>query len=153
MTAARAIVALLPFLAFAGCGSSEETSQSVPPPSPQPTVQQPQTKPDFETRTDTVAALHKAPRAGASSARREVQIRYMVQIGAFKDPTNASDVQTAARQRYHMPVVNDYHTTLSLYQIRIGFFETRGAADAFRERMRKEFPADYKDAWVVQLKR
>ena len=77
----------------------------------------------------------------------------MVQIGAFKDPQKASRVQTVARERLHMPVLNDYHTALDLYQIRIGFFETYEAAQNFRIRMQKEFPTDYEDSWIVQLKR
>ena len=88
-----------------------------------------------------------------SREAREYQIKFMVQIGAFKDPQYASAVQTAARERYHMPVLNDYNTSYALYQIRIGFFETKEAAYAFRLRMRREYPADYRDAWVVQLKR
>jgi hypothetical protein len=52
-----------------------------------------------------------------------------------------------------MPVLNDYHIQMGLYQIRIGFFETRRGAEAFRKRMVMEHPAEYKDSWVVQLKR
>ncbi len=153
MTSAHLILAAAPLLLLIGCGTSEETAQTPPPNPPAPTVQQAQPKPDFETRTDTVAARRKATDTSVPASHRDLQIRYMVQIGAFKDPANASAVQTAARQRYHMPVVNDYHTKLSLYQIRIGFFETRGAAETFRERMKREFPKDYTDSWVVQLKR
>ena len=77
----------------------------------------------------------------------------MVQIGAFKDPKNASRMQVTARQRYHLPVLNDYNTKYALYQIRIGFFESREAAQTFRQQMSQEHPHDYKDSWVVQLKR
>lgn len=77
----------------------------------------------------------------------------MVQIGAFKDPHNASKVQVSARNRYHMPVLNDYDIAHGYYQIRIGFFESEDAARALCERLQKEYPNDYKDSWVVQLKR
>lgn len=77
----------------------------------------------------------------------------MVQIGAFKDPYNASRIQTLARARYRIPVLNDFHPVYGLYQIRIGFFETVEAARGFRDRLRQEFPNDYADSWVVQLKR
>jgi cell division septation protein DedD len=77
----------------------------------------------------------------------------MVQIGAFKDPHLATAVQSTARQRYHMPVLNDYNIQVGLYQIRLGFFETRSSAQAFRRKMVQEYPADYKDSWVVQLPR
>jgi len=82
-----------------------------------------------------------------------VQIRYMVQIGAFKDPHRASEVQAEARKRYKMPVLNDYHAALGLYQIRLGFFVSRVSAHEFRQRMIKDYPAEYRDSWVVQLKR
>jgi cell division septation protein DedD len=75
----------------------------------------------------------------------------MVQIGAFKDAQNASRIQALARERYHQPVFNDYNTAISLYQIRLGFFETREAAREFRDRMAREFPEEYKDSWVAQL--
>ena len=120
---------------------------------PPPAVQQPPRRPDFETRTDTVAPVLRTIRKHTPSIRKEPQIRFMVQIGAFKDPEMASKVQVTARMRYHLPVLNDYHTTLGLYQIRIGFFETRTAANTFRKKMRGEYPEDYRDSWVVQLKR
>ncbi len=150
----RALI-ILPLVSVLGCGSTEETTEQAPP-QPQPVVvaKPPvQEKPVFETRTDTVSTVRKAERHPGGANRREAQIRFMVQIGAFKDPQNASRVQTTARQRYHLPVLNDYHTKLALYQIRIGFFETREAAVSFRSRMMREFPEDYKDTWVVQLKR
>jgi cell division septation protein DedD len=113
----------------------------------------PPKKIEFETKIDTVTADHGNEHAAAGSQTRGVQIRYMVQIGAFKDPKNATAIQAASRQRYHLPVLNDYFAGLGLYQIRIGFFESREAARAFRQKMIQEYPADYKDSWVVQLKR
>ncbi len=107
----------------------------------------------FETKTDTVAMEKALRKSGSPRGSREPQIRYMVQIGAFKDPQYASFVQTTARSRYHLPVLNDYNTAHALYQIRIGFFEKRDDAYKFRQRMQHEHPSDYKDAWVVQLKR
>ncbi len=145
---------LAPVLVLVGCGSTEEAAQTpAPPPPPVPAAQEVRPKPDFETRTDTVAAVRRTSGARANPSHHTPQIRFMVQIGAFKDPENASRVQTLARERYHLPVVNDYHTKLALYQIRIGFFETRSEADVFRARMKQEHPTEYSDSWVVQLKR
>jgi len=154
MTSLRSFPAILLVAAILwGCGESEEITQEVPSQPPAPVTVQVEKKPEFETRTDTVATVHMKEQQQRSGAHREPQIRFMVQIGAFKDPKNASEIQTSARQRYHLPVLNDYHTKLGLYQIRIGFFETREAAQAFRLRMQQEFSNDYKDCWVVQLKR
>lgn len=138
--------------ALSGCGSAEEASVGQPPAPPQQRTAPPR-RLEFETRTDTVTAVHGADRQPAGAPGREVQIRYMVQIGAFKDPHRASEVQAEARRRYKMPVLNDYHAALGLYQIRLGFFVSRESAHEFRQRMMKEYPAEYRDSWVVQLKR
>jgi len=137
-----------------GCGTIEETEEA--PPSPQaaePVQQQVPPRVEFETKTDTVVTEKGRERLQQDGSVREPQIRYMLQIGAFKNPQLASRTQTTARQRYRMPVLNDYNTKQALYQIRIGFFESREAAQAFRERLLLEHPQDYKDSWVVQLKR
>jgi cell division protein FtsN len=107
----------------------------------------------FESKTDTVDVTQTGRAESVAAAAHEAQIRFMVQIGAFKDPHNAVHVQTLARTRYRMPVLNDFDLKLGVYQIRIGFFETREAAMEFRARLQKEFLEDYRDAWVVQLRR
>ena len=133
-----------------GCSSVEETEKVSPPP-----VQEVQKPPDppmnFATQTDTVNTVPSPPQAGETPAFREPIIRFMVQIGAFKDAQNASRIQTLARERYHLPVFNDFNPELMLYQIRLGFFETREAARAFRDQMERDHPEEYKDAWVAQL--
>ena len=139
-------------LALCGCGSSEDIRETAPPPSSHATRQS-QQKLGFETRIDTVKTVSEGDHAGSAEMPRERQIKFMIQIGAFKDARNASRIQGLARERYHLPVLNDYHMRLGLYQIRIGFFETREQAMVFRQQMRTGFPSDYKDAWVVQLKR
>jgi cell division septation protein DedD len=136
-----------------GCGTTEETEEAPPAPQAEPVQQQAPPRVEFETKTDTVATEKGHERVQQDGSAPEPQIRYMVQIGAFKNPQFASRTQTMARQRYHMPVLNDYNTKHTLYQIRIGFFESRDAAQAFRVQMLQEHPQDYKDSWVVQLKR
>jgi len=145
-------------LLLAGCGSSEQTQQQQPSPGVPPVVlpepapaQQP---PRFETQTDTVIATRESEQeAAVDSGLAGADVRFMIQIGAFQDPQNASVAQNLARERYHLPVLNDYTARIGLYQIRIGFFETRNAAHEFLVRMQTEYPQDYKDSWVVQLKR
>jgi cell division protein FtsN len=110
-------------------------------------------RPQFETRTDTVDTRSAIGGGGTGTNTSPAEIRFMVQIGAFKDPQSASQVQTITRERLHMPVFSDYNIALDLYQIRIGFFETYEAAQAFRTKVQTEFPTDYRDAWIVQLKR
>jgi cell division septation protein DedD len=146
------------FLLLMGCGSAEKAQQEeqpsgIPPavlPEPAP-AQQP---PRFETQTDTVTATREPEQDAAfDSSLANPDIRFMIQIGAFQDPQNATVAQNLARERYHLPVLNDYTARIGLYQIRIGFFETREAAHEFLAGMQAGYPQDYKDSWVVQLKR
>ncbi len=127
-----------------GCAAEEKTQQ-VPPPS--------SGRVEFETTTDTVYTKIAESRHEADAESHGPETRYSVQIGAFEDPWNASRLQTATRERYQLPVVNSYHTTYALYQIRIGFFESKEAANTFRDRIQKEYPSDYGDSWVVQIER
>jgi len=131
------------------CTSTREAEQTPPPP-PQPQEASPL---QFETKQDTVFLQNERENGLRISSERGPEIRFMVQIGAFKDAQNASGVQTLTRERYHVPVLNDFHTGLSLYQIRVGFFETYEAAQAFRLRLQREYPGDYNDSWIVKLKR
>jgi cell division septation protein DedD len=108
-------------------------------------------KANFETRTDTVTTEGTKQRAESSSLFNSAQVRFMVQIGSFTDATNASNVQLTARQRYQLPVVNDYNAARRRYQIRIGFFEMEDTANEFLLKLRTDFPQDYRDAWVVQI--
>jgi cell division septation protein DedD len=147
------LIALCPFM-FGSCGSTSELGD-LPPAAPPaaPPAQESPVRREFETRTDTVTTEKATIPSAAPAAAREPVIRYTVQIGAFKNAQNASQVQTVARERYHLPVINDYDINQAMYQIRIGFFESQEVAQAFGERLRREFPADYRDSWVVQLKR
>lgn len=148
-TIVHAIV-LSMFSILVGCGRIPETQETQTLP---PVAAPPQQRIEFETKTDTVTMEHSGSIAAAGNEARDIQIRYMVQIGAFKNPHNASAVQAIARERYHLPVLNDFNTAFTLYQIRIGFFETKEDAYKFRTRMQQEYSSQYNDAWVVQLKR
>lgn len=144
------ILVIAAVLSLAACGSVEETEKITPPPVVE--IQKPPEPPvSFSTKTDTVATVTSSQQTESAAVQRNPEIRFMVQIGAFRDAQNASRIQALARERYHQPVLNDYNTAISLYQIRLGFFETREAAKAFRDRMAREYPEEYKDAWVAQL--
>ncbi len=144
------MLAVCLFLGWAfGCSSEKET---LLPPPVEPKIEKPAETPvNFSTNTDTVSSSQAIQRIDTVVVLRDPQVRFMVQIGAYKEAENASRIQAIARDRYKMPVLNDYNPTLMLYQIRLGFFETRESATAFRDRMKREFPEDYGDAWVAQL--
>ena len=144
---ASALVLCLP-----GCGSSREPAAGGNPGPPIPRSESPD-RVQFHTQADTVTALHGSELGMVGTPGRTPQIRFMVQIGAFRDPHHASAVQAGARKRYHMPVMNDYLAGSGLYQIRIGFFESRENAHSFQQQMRRDYPSEYGDSWIVQLKR
>jgi cell division septation protein DedD len=137
-----------------GCGSVEESQEEPPAPPPSAPMEQPKA-PDveFEMKTDTVDAVKRFEHAGGDSGATEVGVRYLVQVGAFKEPQNASATQIKARERFTQTVLNDFDKVTGLYQIRIGFFETRESAEAFRQKIQTEYPGEYTGSWIVTLKR
>ena len=134
-----------------GCGSSEEPAAVEKPAPPAPRNESPE-RVQFHTHADTVTALNAGEHGTVGAPGRTAQIRFMVQIGAFRDPHHASAVQAGARKRYHMPVLNDFLAGPGLYQIRIGFFESRENARSFQQQMKRDHPSEYGDSWIVQLK-
>jgi cell division septation protein DedD len=86
-----------------------------------------------------------------SEARADIW--FAVQIGAFKDPQHATMAQGLARDRYHLPVINEFSLPAGLYQIRLGAFPSHDAAHEFLTMMQQDYPVEYRDSWVVQLKR
>ena len=144
-------VSFILFVGFilTGCGASHDTEKSWLPPSVDPTAQSRKTT--FETRTDTVDAVGARQHTELAAPYNSAPVRFMVQIGSFREVQFASSVQSAARERYPLPVVNEYNAVRKLYQIRIGFFETEKDATEFLLKLRKDYPEDYKDAWVISL--
>jgi len=147
---------LLSIFLLAGCGStdpiSEETTEAEstpsytsPPPSTQPV--------EFVTRTDTVNVVHTEEQSETDSSLAAGEERFAVQIGAFKEPKNASQFQNLTRERYPFPIMNEFNPRLGFYQIRIGSFASRMEARALLLRMQAEYPLDYKGSWIVHLMR
>lgn len=150
----KVVVSIIAIIGFwwSGCGTTDQAQ--LPPPPPPASVAKEEVPPhvEFRTRTDTVAVVHSTTPDSTAPSGGHQSVRYMVQIGAFKDPQLATAVQAVARQRYQLPVLNDYNPLVGLYQIRIGSFSSREAAIDFKNQMQQEFPTDYKDSWIVQLK-
>jgi cell division protein FtsN len=154
MNIIRPAILLPALVAFSpGCSTTEETREERPTTeAPIPPVMKPVDPPvSFDTRTDTVVSAPSALSADPVVEHRQVVTRYLVQVGAFKDAQNATRVQHATRERVQMNVMNDYNSLIGMYQIRVGFFESREAAAAFRDRIVRDFPREYKDSWIVEL--
>lgn len=129
-------------------------------PSPTPAVQEQAPAPapppppvEFVTKVDTVDAARTEEPAPADSVLASDEARFCVQVGAFREPQNAGAAQANARERYGLPVRNEFNERAGLYQIRIGAFLTRDEARALLLRMQAEHPADYRDSFIIQGKR
>jgi cell division septation protein DedD len=153
-----ALAALL--LLSAGCGTTDQMTQEktgeTPPPvvtAPPPVVAPVDTPLSFNTRTDTVLAAPPVTHNDPPVASRATGTQYLVQVGAFHDAANATQMQNLTRDRLNRTVLNDYNTLIGMYQIRVGPFETKEDAAAFRDRIMREYPEEYKGSWIVELVR
>lgn len=135
---------------LAGCSAASDSDRDWTTIPPMDTTAQAR-KTSFETRTDTILAQAGKQHAEPEPLYNAAPVRFTVQIGSFAESQNAAAVQLLARQRYQLPVVNDYSAARKRYQIRIGFFETQEDAAQFLAKLRSDFPQEYKDAWVVQI--
>jgi cell division septation protein DedD len=144
-------------LFIGGCaatdGTRHETPAPVTPPAVTPAATPAQQPEEFVAKVDTVEAAGALEPVVADSTLAEGEVRFSIQIGAFREPANASTAQAHARERYPLPVLNEFQERAGLYQIRIGSFTTREEARIQLTRMRSEFPAEYKDSFIVQAKR
>lgn len=134
---------------LAGCGTAGDVEKDWQNSPADTAAQTPKTT--FETRTDTVTTVGTQQQPKPSAQYNSAPVRFMVQIGSFKKVRFASVAQTLARERYKLPVVNDYNAARRRYQIRIGFFETEHDAKEFLLKLRTDYPQEYKNAWVILL--
>lgn len=148
-----ALAAPIALLLVAACGGTVKIEED-PYYRPPDTTARAQTQAtQFEASTDTVASLPgRAPADSLRAGDAGVTAHYTIQIGAYKDPRNASATQARARERYNVPVLNEFDPKRGLYQIRLGLFEAREAAEAFLAAMKTEHPGEYRDAWIAVLK-
>ncbi|HXG01307.1 MAG TPA: SPOR domain-containing protein [Bacteroidota bacterium] len=129
------------------CGTSSESDRAWTFSTPDSTTES--KPPAFEAHADTVAV--KPSQDQAATAQRTSAARYSVQIGSFRFRRNAGRAHTLARQRFQLPVINDYDAARKLYQIRVGFFSTWDEALAFRNQLLATHPQEYGDAWIVRI--
>lgn len=141
---------------LAGCGTTVPDMDETASEEYLPTSTPPATTPEsveFITRTDTVTILSPNEPSASHSLLITGEERFAIQIGAFREPLNASRTQNLARERFHLPMLNEFDPRLGLYQIRLGSFTSRAEARAHLLRMQAEYPAAYSDSWIVQLTR
>lgn len=136
----------------AGCTSTEEVKHEAEAEIP-PGRSEQEAEVRFEMRTDTVSAVPSTDTKEPDSLALLARFLFSVQIGAFKDPQNADLVQRKARSRFQLPVMNEFDAQANLYQIRVGLFDDRDGAEALRQAMQTQYPKEYTDCWIVQVRR
>lgn len=154
-----AIAIILLVITAIGCSSSEEStsgeqSQKVVY-SPTPVPKQPVERPPLGEDTVSVA-VQSTPRHSyepppiPESTRTERTGTYSVQIGAYREEFNAEQIASLARDRFKMHVSVSNDRVNALFKVMIGDFTTKEDARAFRDRMSRQFPGEYNDAWVSE---
>lgn len=148
------IIVLGVALLAAGCGATDSTVQETAAPvNLQPVTPAPSPPSELVARVDTIEAAETTGVIVADSTLADGVVCFSVQIGAFKEPANACAAQTLARGRYTLPVLNEFQERPGLYRIRIGSFATREEAQGHLDRMKVDFPADYRHSFILQLTR
>jgi len=111
----------------------------------------------FTVQADTLTAQsRKKEGAGASSvALRSSASKkyYSVQIGAFRLNSNIERNQQLLNKRFKQPVISFYENGIQLTRICVGNFSTKQSALAFLKKMKEQYPRDYTEAWVAELKK
>lgn len=97
----------------------------------------------------TPQAAPRAPRASdaTAAAGAAAQGRYSVQVGAFRDPANASAQAARLSAAGYTPrIVHAMATQSRLYMVRLGAFPDRPAASAFASQLAERLDID---TWPV----
>jgi hypothetical protein len=79
--------------------------------------------------------------------------KFTVQLGAFQSQEGASSVASLAKTRFSKDVYTILDDQDGLFKVMLGAFDTKDLARAFRDTIVREYPQEYKDAWVSELAR
>lgn len=146
---------LISTLFLSGCASSEQTEQ--PPPAVQ---KQPEEQPVQKIDTVSVNVQNvPPPQAEPKPVPPPVTPppiskwtgKFAVQIGAFKMADKAEQIAAAAKERLNMKVFTVYDKEKDLTKVLVGDFMTKDEARKYRDQLTRQYPDDYKDAWVTEF--
>jgi cell division protein FtsN len=162
-------------LMAAGCSSSNSAQQDTTQTSPDSASPQPaqslsggRTRNDrsshirnqqgFVTQEDTIEAEvvtrnhgvgHMKPPTKGTAKRKF----YSVQVGAFRELSNANKAKKVAQERYKKTVYHFYEKGIKMYRVTVGDFAKLQDGLAFLKKIQHEHPQEYKNAWVAEMKR
>ena len=150
---------LLPALFFIACGASRESSDdgttyvqsqtaSAPP-------QESRQSMSIATHTDTIATIHQPTTEPEPTPKTSVSsdASYKVQVGAYHKAAHATARENLSKNRFNLSTTSEYSEKLGVYRVRVGAFKTQAEAVAFSRKLRKEYPAEFGDAWIVNLEK
>jgi cell division protein FtsN len=110
----------------------------------------------FNVQADTLTVHSKRKEKLSSppvAVKSAVPQKYFsVQIGAYRLKSNADRNFSLTMKRFQQPVIRFYERGIKMERLCVGHFSSAKAALAFLRKIQKDYPADYTDAWVAELK-
>lgn len=110
----------------------------------------------FNVQADTLTVQSKKketlktpPLTVKSSAPQKY---YSVQIGAYRLKSNTDRNYALSLKRFQQPVIRFYEKGIKMERVCVGHFSSLKMAQAFLNKIQKQYPADYAEAWVAELK-
>lgn len=107
---------------------------------------------EVQPSTEQIQPIAEAVQTPDPGIHRTIEY-YSVQVGAFIEPLNAEEALRKIRQRFDLEASNDYDPVEQLYKITIGTFTLYEDAQMFRDRIMRDYPGQYIDAWIVDMAR
>jgi cell division protein FtsN len=109
--------------------------------------------PKFKSKQDTVRAsviTKSKPHAKLRiKIERPAHSMYTVQIGAFRQASNALRTQKKAKQRFtYQPVFNKYVKSAQVYRVSVGRYKDSKNAFALADTMKRNYLKEYERCWV-----
>jgi hypothetical protein len=79
--------------------------------------------------------------------------KFTVQVGAYQSRQSADRTAGLAGDRFTRNIYTFYDAEGNFFKVFIGVFDSKEEARRFRDRMAQQYPQDYRDAWVAELKK
>lgn len=110
----------------------------------------------FTVQADTLTVQSKKkekPKTPPVTVNKSAsQKYYSIQIGAYRLKSNADRNYARSLKRFRQPVIRFYEKGIKMERVCVGHFSSFTMARAFLKKIQQQYPADYPDAWVAELK-
>jgi cell division septation protein DedD len=134
-------------LLWQACTSTEESTSQT---SGEPSREIQKTTSRVDTVQTAVESSQKPSYEAKSPVGGSPAGKFSVQVGAYKMPDNAERIGSLAKERFGKNVYTVHDAGTDLYKVLVGDFFSKDDARNFRDEMVRQYPADYKDAWVFE---